>query len=55
MKKLLLPVLLLISVLLKAQPDDYYSVTSLRTENRIYIPNLKTPCFIPLTIPLGCP
>ncbi len=55
MKKLLLPVLLLISVLLKAQPDDYYSVTSLRTENRIYIPNLKTPLLYPVDDPLGLP
>ncbi|MEJ5301997.1 MAG: DUF5103 domain-containing protein [Bacteroidales bacterium] len=55
MKKLLLPVLLLVSVLLKAQPDDYYSVTSLRTENRIYIPNLKTPLLYPVDDPLGLP
>ncbi len=55
MKKLLIPVLLLHILLLQAQTEDHYSVNSLRTENRIYLPNIKTPLLYPTDDPLGLP
>ncbi|MGC8865314.1 MAG: DUF5103 domain-containing protein [Bacteroidales bacterium] len=56
MKKLLLLFLIFQVLLLPAQTvNDYYSVQTLRTENRIYLPNIKTPLLYPAGDPMGIP
>lgn len=48
--------LLVQALVLPAQSvSDYYSVQTLRTENRIYLPNIKTPLLYPSGDPLGIP